>query len=313
MVKYRVEDLLETVGLIAQDDDFWNRLENADHPPSSEQLERVKRIDPLAFAALLEAAGYRSPPPPSVEELVDETIQALIVAVTTPSRTQIEEAGGARWQLRTLVMRVRIQIDEQKVPELAPSVIRSSARALGRAARWLIPRAVAATAGAAVEAHSPGSGLALLAWPSLTRTAEDLGELTADMIIGNPSPAPEMADVDESAWTEIDPLDAHLAALIDQVSAFNRFSGGASSDKLKQMLNEMHRHLNRIEELIIDNDLETTDFRDLIATSRYYLERVNVKVAWGGEERVVGKPDAIRLSIELLRDALGRLRRTASP
>src|SRR6516165_8333659 len=46
MVKYRVEDLLETVGLIAQDDDFWNRLENADHPPSSEQLERVKRIDP---------------------------------------------------------------------------------------------------------------------------------------------------------------------------------------------------------------------------------------------------------------------------
>lgn len=81
IVRYRVEDLLETVGLITQDDDFWNRLENVNRPPSSEQLARVRQIDPLAFAALLEAAGYRSPPPPPVEELVDETIQALIVAV----------------------------------------------------------------------------------------------------------------------------------------------------------------------------------------------------------------------------------------
>src|SRR5262249_49922458 len=157
-------------------------------------------------------------------------------------------------------------IDEQKVPELAPSVIRSCARALGRAAHWLIPPAVAATAGAAMERLYPGGPeLAYFGWASLKRIAEDLSKLIAEMLIGNPSPAPELANLDEPAWTEIDPLDVHIAALLDQISAFNRFSGTAGtapSEKFRQMLSEMHRHLNRLEELIIDNDLETTDFRD---------------------------------------------------
>jgi hypothetical protein len=178
----------------------------------------------------------------------------------------------------------------------------------------LIPRVVAGTAEAALERLYPGGPeLAYFGWASLKRIAEDLSELIADMIIGNPSPAPEMANLDEPAWTEIDPLDVHIAALLDQIFAFRRFSGTAPSEKFKQMLSEMHRHLNRLEELIIDNDLETTDFRDLIATSRYYLERLNVKIAWGGEERLAGDPDQIRVPIEILRDSLRRLRRAASP
>src|SRR5262249_12876128 len=138
-VKYRVEDLLETIGLIVQDDGFWARLTDVRRPPSYEQLERVRQLDPPAFAALLEAAGYRSPPPPPVDELVDDTIRALIVAVTSFRDCGIDRLGGARWQLRTLVIRVRKPVNEQEIPELAPSVLRSSARSLGRAARWLIP------------------------------------------------------------------------------------------------------------------------------------------------------------------------------
>src|SRR5579863_6547044 len=49
-VRYRVEDLLETVGLIAQDTDFWARLSDINRPPSSQQLERLRQLDPLAFA-----------------------------------------------------------------------------------------------------------------------------------------------------------------------------------------------------------------------------------------------------------------------
>src|SRR5215472_1139475 len=181
-VRYRVEDLLETVGLIVQDEDFWVRLTDVNRPPSSQQLERVRQLDPLAFAALLEAAGYASPPPPPVEELVDDTIRALIVAVTSFTGGRADQVGGASWQLQTLVMRVRRQISEQQTPELTPSILRSSARSLGRVVRWLIPRVVAATAGGVVEAYAPGSGLGLLAWRSVERTAEDLGELVTEMV-----------------------------------------------------------------------------------------------------------------------------------
>jgi len=272
-VKYRVEDLLETVGLIVQDDDFWARLTDINRPPSYQQLERVRQLDPLAFAALLEAAGYRSPPPPPAGELVDDTIQALIVAVTSFTASGVDQVGGARWQLRTLVMRVRRQINEQVAPELAPSVLRSSARSLGRAARWLIPRVVAATAGAIVEAHAPGSGLSLLAWQSVKRTSEDLSELATEMLIGDPAPVPVTAITDEPGWTEIDPLVVHLAALSDQLHgvAFPS-TNDIPAEHVRQITSEARRHLNRIEEIANDRNWETTDVAEHIQGIRQHLD-----------------------------------------
>jgi hypothetical protein len=221
-VKYRVEDLLETVGLIAQDDDFWARLNDVNRPPSIVQLERVRELDPLAFAALLEAAGYISPPPPPVDELVDDTIEALIVALTSSTGIRPDQVGGARWQLQTLVMRVRRQVSEQETPQLAPSVLRSSARSLGRAARWLILRVVVATAGAVVETHAPGSGLGLLVGRSVERTAEDLAELGTEILIGDPAPVSAAVSAEEPGWTEIDPVSVHLAALSDPIPRVSR-------------------------------------------------------------------------------------------
>jgi hypothetical protein len=267
-VTYRVEDLLETIGLIVQDADFWTRLSDINRPPTSQQLERLRHLDTLAFAALLEAAGYASPPPPPADELVDDTVQALIVALSSSANSHIEQtnqADFARWQLQTLVMRVRRQISSQQTPELAPSILRSSARSLGRAARWLIPRVVAATAGAMVESHAPGSGLGLLASRSVERTAEDLGELAADMVVGVPLPALAIASRGEPGWTEIDPLSLHLAALSDQL---NSLILPADHDVpvayVRDIISSARRHLNRIEELIADNNRETMDLTEHI-------------------------------------------------
>lgn len=279
-VRDRVEDLLETVGLIAQDDDFWARLSDFNRPPSSQQLERVRRLDPLAFAALLEAAGYSSPPPPPADELVDDTIGALVDALTSSTDEPTGRVGGyvglARWQLRTLVMRVRRQISLQQAPELAPSVLRSSARSVGRAARWLIPRVVAATAGAIVEAHAPGAGLGLLAWPSVQRTAEDLGELATDMVIGDPNPALAMASRDEPRWTEIDPFSVHLAALSDQLHALALPADcDVPAAYVRQIASAARRHLNRIEELAMDANRETMDLAEHIQSVRNALDALS--------------------------------------
>lgn len=267
-VRYRVEDLLETVSLIVQDTDFWTRLSDIDRPPTSQQLERLRQLDTLAFAALLEAAGYASPPPPPASELVDDTVHALMVALTSSTDSHIEQThqvGFARWQLQTLVMRVRRQISPQQTPELAPSVLRSSARSLGRVARWLIPRVVAATAGAVVESHAPGSGLGLLASRSMERTAEDLGELAADMVIGDPLPAQAIASPNEPGWTEVDPLSVHLAALSDRL---NNLILPADQDVpiafVRETVSNARRHLNRIDELIADNNRETVDLAEHI-------------------------------------------------
>jgi hypothetical protein len=275
-VKYRVEDLLETVGIIVQDQDFWDRLADISRPPSSQQLERVRQLNPLAFAAILVATGYSSPPPPPVEELVDDTITALIVAVTSPAHGDVDQVGRARWQLRTLVMRVRRQINEQVAPQLAPSVLRSCARAIGRAARWLIPRVVGAVAGAVVEALVPGSGLSLIVRQSVAHTAEDLGQLTTEMVLGDPSPAPGMVTADEPAWTKIDPLSVHIAALSDQlhtVSSFN--AGGLPTEELRQIVHEGCRHLDRIEELFHDGSRETTGVAQHIQAIRTDLNALS--------------------------------------
>ena len=308
-VKYRVEDLLETVGLIAQDDDFWARLSDVNRPPSIVQLERVRELDLLAFAALLEAAGYRSPPPPPVDELVDDTIQALIVALTSSTNVRPDQVGGARWQLQTLVIRVRRQISEQETPELPPSVLRSSARSLGRAVRWLIPRVVAATAGAVVEAHAPGSGLGLLVGPSVARTAEDLSELGTEMLIGDPAPLSASVSVDEPGWSKIDPISVHLAALSDQLHRLTLATHyKMPAEFVRQIASEARRHLNRIEELANDSSSDTTG---VVEHSRFIQHLLDVLY-----QRIPTKEPAASVAqaaIEVVEGLREELRQAAAP
>lgn len=309
-VKYRVEDLLETVGLIVQDDDFWARLGDVNRPPSNVQLDRVRELDPLAFAALLEAAGYMSPPPPPVDELVDDTIQALIVVLTSSTGVRPDQMGGARWQLQTLVMRVRRQISGQETPELAPSVLRSSARSLGRAARWLIPRVVGATAGAVVEAHAPGSGLGLLVGRSVERTAEDLAELGTEMLIGDPAPVYATISVEEPAWTEIDPVSVHLAALSDQLHRLTLAAHyNMPAEYVRQFASEARRHLNRIEEVANDSNSDSTGVVEHIGVIQHLLGALSLPFLIGEESPASVAQRAIEV-VEGLRE---ELRQAAAP
>jgi hypothetical protein len=309
-VKYRVEDLLETVSLIVQDNDFWTRLTDVNRPPSHLQLDRIRQLDPLAFAALLEAAGYTSPPPPPVDELVDDTIRALVTAVTSSRDVGIDRVGGARWQLQTLVIRVRRQISEQEVPELAPSVLRSSARSLGRAARWLIPRVVAATAGAVVEAHAPGSGLGFFVGRSVKRVAEDASELVAEMVMGDPSPAPATVSAEEPGWTDIDPLTVHLAALTDQLKAVAYPAPDENPCEnvqyVRQIASEARRHLNRIEEVANDLDCDTIGVAEKIQAIRRALDALSQIIRFAEEPPFVGYAPPVIAQKAL--DEVGELR-----
>jgi hypothetical protein len=303
-VRYRVEDLLETVSLIVQDDDFWVRLSGIDRPPSFVQLERVRELDPLAFAALLEAAGYRSPPPPPVDELVDDTIQALVVALTSSTTVYPDQVGGARWQLQTLVVRVRRQISEQETPELAPSILRSSARSLGRAARWLIPPVAATTVGAIVEAHVPGSGIGHIVGRAVERTAEDLAQLGAEMLIGDPAPVSAAVSVDEPGWTEIDPVSVHLAAVSDELHRLIIATHhNMPVEYVRYIVSDARRHLNRIEELANDSRSETIGVAVHIQGIQHLLDTLSQPILMAGDPPVSVAQRAIEV-VEGLREEL---------
>ncbi len=310
IVKYRVEDLLETVGLIVRDDDFWMRLSGLDRPPSSVQLERVRELDPLAFAALLEAAGYSSPPPPPPDELVDDTIQELVVALTSPTTVYPDQVGGARWQLQTLIMRVRRQISERETPELAPSILRSSARSLGRAARWLIPPVVAATAGALVEAYIPGSGIGHLAGRAAERTAENLAQLGAEMLVGDPAPVSAAVSVDEPRWTEIDPVSVHLAAVSDELHRLTIATHyNMPAEIVRQIASDARRHLNRIQELANDGSSETIEVAAHINGIGHLLDALSQLILMTGDPPV----SVAQMAIEVVEGLREELQRAAEP
>jgi cytochrome P450 len=81
-VRARTEDLLETVSFIIHDEDFWQRLRQETAAPlTPAQAARLRDVDTEAFAALLAAAGYHSPPPPDVHELIDDAVGSLSLAL----------------------------------------------------------------------------------------------------------------------------------------------------------------------------------------------------------------------------------------
>ena len=253
-VRGRVDELLETVRLVADDDEFWNMVEAQTRSWSPNQLARVRQLDTAAFSALLEAAGYHNPPPPPVDELVDDTIAALGAAVERAHEP--EEAARlirqARWELRTLTMRVRRQIDPQHEPEIAPARLRSNARALGRAARWLLPRLAATVAGALVEMHAPASGAGYVLGASVQRVAEDLADQVAQMVVGEPVPGAATVESDYAGLDDepvYDPCVVHLAALADKVNALAVYSSGDSEVGRQHLVAEAADHLRRVEEL----------------------------------------------------------------
>jgi hypothetical protein len=140
-VRDRTEDLLETLQAIASDDEFWDGIRIGEPMPA--EYDRVLcDLDPHAFELLLEACGYRSPPPPPAGELVDETLAELAAALERPPGCVPPQAAvsQARRGLILTIWRVRRQVRDPNPTPASPSRLRSAGRTAARAARWIIPR-----------------------------------------------------------------------------------------------------------------------------------------------------------------------------
>ena len=121
-VRERTEDLLETLQIIASDDEFWDDIRVGD--PIPEKYDRTLRgLDPNAFELLLGACGYRAPPPPPASELVDETLAELTAALERqPDGRPLPTAvSQARRGLILTIWRVRRQIADPTPTPASPS------------------------------------------------------------------------------------------------------------------------------------------------------------------------------------------------
>ena len=100
--------LLETLSSIAHDDQFWVDLQDRAHVLSEQEIETLAWFDDTTLGAVLVASGYRTPPPPPVEELVSDTRQAVFIALEEGVRPELVDE--ARRRLILFLWRIRRQL-----------------------------------------------------------------------------------------------------------------------------------------------------------------------------------------------------------
>lgn len=250
-------------------------------PLTTAQLDRLGELDETTLTVLLEVSGYRTPPPPSVGTLVDDTLADLAVALEPPGhRYGVEVAVGpvdgaarvltAQRSLITLTMRVRRQITELEPSPLEPSVARASARRLGRAARWLLPKVAAASAGALAESLAPGSGVGFVVGKAVAKVAEDGIELAGSLAAARLPDGTDSTDsTAEPLLIPADPVLEHGAALVDQLTTLGRAAdqrgpyAPADTGEL-DLARRSARHLRRLEDLLADRDRLGPEARHLL-------------------------------------------------
>src|SRR5262249_53896091 len=137
---------------------------------------------------------------------------------------QRERIRAAQKSLITFTWRVRKQVVELTPSPLEPSVMRASARRLGGAARWLLPKVAAGSAGVLVESGVPGTGVGVVVGAAAKKVAEDGVQLAATLaaarIPDGTQESPRGADEPPSA-RPLHPIFVHSAALIDQLHALD--------------------------------------------------------------------------------------------
>ena len=293
-VRDRTEDLLETLQAMAADEEFWNQLQ-AGYPISEEYDRTLSNIDAHAFELLLEACGYRAPPPPTAGELVDETLNELAAALESQSGARPSPAAvsQARRGLILTIWRVRRQIQAPNPTPATPSRLRSAARTAGRAARRLIPLAVAGAAGAIVEIHAPATGVGVVISKSAQKVTEDLIEVGATWLMvdrfgaeaaersQDGSTRQVIRGLPEGAVGEV--LQAHLAALADALrEEADRDRPRFSEEAVREPVAHARRHAERIIELLTDHGISIARFDlavELLDRSfshpRYYWREVD--------------------------------------
>jgi len=137
-LRQRLDELLGTIYLIAENDGLWERIADATvHAPAEgHEIEVAKILDSSTLPYILTTWGYTNPPPPAAKELVEDTAAALTTALKLPKdrRAAVQEARG---HLITFRMRVSRQIAPLSMPRHT-SALHNIARHVGATARILI-------------------------------------------------------------------------------------------------------------------------------------------------------------------------------
>jgi hypothetical protein len=249
MLRERTTDMLETLAVLGHDDDFWAHVGRGSALPP-DRLSRLRSFDPGSLTVLLEVFGYRSPPPPSVDVLVDEVSAELATALqggsTPPSAAAIQRARAG---LLLTHSRIRRQLDAGPAYAAGPGVLRTAARRAAETAGWVIPSAAAAAAGIAAEMVIPGLGLVAAA--AAKKVVEDGTQMATTFVLARlidgsvPDEAGPPGRPGLDGGDDAHPARNHAVQLVDLLS-------GAAAGVVLTDHRRAVRHVERIAELVRD-------------------------------------------------------------
>lgn len=182
---YRV---LVTVERFVDDDRLWDVLERGSAQLDMNTLATINEVAAEHLEPLLRAFGYRSPPPPPVEELVSRTQVALAVVAVSMGPTgdgivPEEQLAKARHYLRDFVYQTKSHLDWNTPSRRRRNMQETAVRLRGVLYQLLIPAVAAAgAAGATAGVVGPDeSGPAAEAVKEMAKTGITLG---AGVLIG---------------------------------------------------------------------------------------------------------------------------------
>lgn len=275
-LRSQLESLLETVHSVALDDQLWERLSQAAYPPLTRvQLDELTSLVWTALPVLLEAFGYRCPPPPPAHQLVDDTQVSLGAAfaaggVLVAGHERGELVRQARWYFLTFTMRVRRQI------EFAPlgarsAAVRQAARETSSVASTLAPVVIGGVADVATEAGLIAVGVPAPLAKIFGKLSEHGAKLGVEALIGwmerrraqttplEPSPTPDPVLVRLGAIaTEHAQLENIVRTVMDREQE-------PDSAAYRATVRNLGGHVRRLGELIVDHGLNDPLMTDALA------------------------------------------------
>ena len=258
-VRAHTRDLLETLSFLAQDDAFWRKLEDQVAVLGTKELAALASFDDFEFGALLIACGYRTPPPPPVNELIAEVRTALAAALDIDPTPEV--IAEARRRLFAWLYRVRRQIQE---PDDAPGRWDAIGCAVHTVGRRMIPIVAGVAAAAAVgqligptEGVTVGSVIGAATAKALEELARRGTEWAAAMVIHSTPPQTDTAESGEPGrlLNSAEVVAAHLASANEELRRIDP-PGGVYLDRAEARLRlrEIDRQLSRVLQLCGDHN-----------------------------------------------------------
>jgi hypothetical protein len=247
--------MLETLDIIVHDDTFWRTVKVPDNVsiPENHQ-ERLSRLDETSLRILFGWSGYFDPPPPAVDEIIDEMIAELTDASEHPSENAIL---AARQALITNLERIRQQVQAQPTIPADENKFRATARRTAEIARLLIPQALIGAGVALLQVYAPGTGLEQIAIGAATKMCEAGFTWAANKCLVHLTDGDRPGE-DVEASTSSASKDTVIREIIqghvDEIKKSlhpNRASQLPYMER-KQEADKVSRHLARIEELLAD-------------------------------------------------------------